>query len=135
MGNGCTAAPAINNFTSDGCSLFPDGTLKAKALWCDCCFKHDLAYWRGGSNSERKQADRELRACVLDHTENSVLAETMYKGVRSGGGPVFPTWYRWGYGWQYGRGYQVLTEQEQKQVADKLEIYQASHPQGYCRQR
>jgi hypothetical protein len=27
----------------------------------------------------------------------------MYAGVRAAGGSgVFPTWYRWGYGWPYG---------------------------------
>lgn len=132
--SGCVT-PGINEFTSDGCSLFPDGTPKDRTLWCDCCFNHDLAYWRGGSADERNQADKDLRACVLQRTGNKALAEMMYDGVRVGGSPVFPTWYRWGYGWKYGRGYTPLTEEEQKQVADMLDSYRKSHPSGYCRRQ
>lgn len=130
--SGCAAASDINEFTSDGCSLFPDGTLKDRTLWCDCCFNHDIAYWRGGSEEERKQADKTLRACVLERTGDKALAEVMHEGVRVGGSPVFPTWYRWGYGWKYGRGYKPLTEEEQNQVASRLAAYKKSHPSGYC---
>jgi hypothetical protein len=59
----------------------------------------------------------------------------MYLGVRSGGHPVFPTWYRWGYGWTYGRGYKPLTGEEQKRVSKKLEEYTGKHPAGYCGER
>lgn len=130
--SGCAAASGINEFTSDGCSLFPDGTLKDRTLWCECCFNHDIAYWRGGSEEERKQADKTLRACVMERTGDKALAEAMYEGVRVGGSPVFPTWYRWGYGWKYGRGYKPLTEEEQNQVASKFAAYRKSHPSGYC---
>lgn len=129
---GCATAPAINDFSSDGCSLFPDGTLKDRAFWCDCCFNHDIAYWRGGTEEERMAADKTLRACVLERTGNHALATMMYDGVRAGGSPVFPMWYRWGYGWKYGRGYQALTKEEQKQAAEKLESYKQAHPAGYC---
>jgi hypothetical protein len=130
--SGCATASDLNEFTSDGCSLFPDGTLKDHTLWCDCCFNHDMAYWRGGSEDERKEADKVLRACVLDRAGNKALAEMMYDGVRIGGSPVFPTWFRWGYGWTYGRGYKPITEDEQKQVADLLDRYKKAHPSGYC---
>jgi hypothetical protein len=132
---GCATASDINQFTSDGCSLFPDGTLKDRTLWCDCCFNHDLAYWRGGSEEDRKQADQTLRVCVLERTGDKELAEMMYDGVRVGGIPVFPTWYRWGYGWRYGRGYKPLSEEEQNQVASMLATYKKSHPSGYCRKQ
>lgn len=132
LANGRAAASDINEFASDGCSLFPDGTLNDPAQWCDCCFNHDVAYWHGGSETERKQADNTLRACVLERTGDKALADVMYEGVRIGGSPVFPTWYRWGYGWKYGRGYKPLTEQEQKQVASKLASYRKSHPSGFC---
>ena len=132
---GCAIASDINQFASDGCSLFPDGTLKDRSLWCDCCFNHDMAYWRGGSAEERNQADKTLRECVLQRTGNKALAEVMYDGVRVGGSPKFPTWYRWGYGWKYGRGYQPLTGHEQKQLADMLDSYRKSHPSGYCRRQ
>lgn len=130
---GCATTADLSRFTSDGCSLFPDGTVNHRSLWCDCCFNHDIAYWRGGSEDERREADKTLRRCVLDRTGNAALAEAMHDGVRLGGNPVFPTWYRWGYGWGYGRGYRPLTEEEQKRVADRLDDYRKTHPSGYCR--
>jgi len=129
---GCATASELKSFTTDGCSLFPDGTPMDRALWCDCCFNHDIAYWRGGSKVEREEADKTLRACVLDRTGSKALAEMMYDGVRAGGSPVFPTWYRWGYGWKYGRGYRTLTGEEQQQTIDTLDRYRKTHPSGYC---
>jgi len=119
-------------FTSDGCSLFPDGTFEDRGKWCDCCQTHDLAYWRGGSSEERNLADSTLRDCVLTRTGDQNLAETMYLGVRAGGHPAFPTWYRWGYGWPYGRGYKSLSDGERLQVKEMLSAYSQRHPSGYC---
>lgn len=130
---GHASASALNAFSSDGCSLFVDGTVNDRKLWCDCCFRHDIAYWRGGSEDERKEADRALQACVLERTGNQALAEMMHDGVRIGGSPIFPTWYRWGYGWKYGRGYQPLTDEEQNQAVELFEQYQKDHPSAYCR--
>jgi hypothetical protein len=129
---GHASARELHDFTSDGCSLFPDGNLQNRTLWCDCCFAHDIAYWRGGTKEERKRADELLRECVLERTNSKALADLMYEGVRAGGHPAFPTWYRWGYGWRYGRGYAPLTEQEQQHVREKLDAYHAKHPAGYC---
>jgi hypothetical protein len=130
------SAPAVagelKDFTSDGCSLFPDGTMKDRAKWCDCCFEHDISYWQGGAADERRTADERLRACVQERTGDKVLAETMYLGVRAGGSPAFPTWYRWAYGWPYGRGYRRLTEEERGHVRSRLDSYWVKHPKGYC---
>jgi len=130
-----TAVPALRDFTSDGCSLFPDGNLEHRDLWCDCCFAHDIAYWRGGTQEERKQADETLRDCVIERTHNKALATLMYDGVRTGGHPVFPTWYRWAYGWSYGRGYKALSTEEQRQSKEKLDAYFKKHRAGYCGDR
>ena len=132
---GETHVPGMRDFTSDGCSLFPNGNLEQRDLWCDCCFAHDIAYWRGGTQRERRQADETLRDCVIERTRNKVLANLMYEGVRASGHPAFPTWYRWAYGWNYGRGYQALAEEEQQQAREKLDAYAAQHPAGYCRER
>ena len=132
----CVSAFAsdLQDFTSDGCSLFPDGNVKDRALWCDCCLAHDIAYWQGGTKEERKHADEMLRDCVLERTSSKALSDMMYNGVRAGGHPVFLTGYRWGYGWKYGKGYALLTEQENQQVREKLDTYYKMHPSGYCRE-
>lgn len=135
MANSANSAAALHDFSSDGCSLFPDGNLEHRDLWCDCCFAHDIAYWQGGTQKERRQADETLRDCVLDRTHNKALALLMYDGVRTGGHPVFPTGYRWAYGWSYGRGYKALTEEEQQQSKEKLNAYFIKHPAGYCGDR
>lgn len=128
----CVGAAELADFSSDGCSQFPDGTLTQQDLWCDCCITHDIAYWQGGNRQQKKQADEALRQCVLQKTDNKLLADTMYYGVTLGGSPVFPVWYRWGYGWRYGRGFQSLNEYEQQQVTGKLQQYTVSMPYTSC---
>ncbi len=106
-------------FTSDGCSLFPDGKLENRSLWIECCIQHDLTYWRGGTEAEREQADSALKQCVTDLGEPEI-AKLMEAGVRAGGSPYFPTYYRWGYGWPYARGYKPLNDEEKQQVKARL---------------
>lgn len=137
--SGCTAvqltrASEIAPFRSDGCSLFPDGTLADRHLWCDCCQSHDLAYWQGGSAEERQQADAQLQECVQARTGNPQLAAVIYLGVRAGGHPAFPLWYRWGYGWPYGRGYQTLNATERLAVERALVTYRQEDARDYCRE-
>jgi len=86
----------IKPFTSDGCSRFPDGTFKHKALWLKCCTAHDYAYWKGGTYRQRLDADLELKNCVATVGEKEIAA-LMLAGVRVGGSPFFPTSFRWGY--------------------------------------
>ena len=57
-------AADIEPFTSDGCSSFPDGKPENPALWLDCCIRHDIAYWKGGTEQERLDADLALEQCV-----------------------------------------------------------------------
>lgn len=136
---GCAAAPrgraSLAPFHSDGCSLFPDGTPGEPGRWCDCCLRHDVAYWRGGTSAERLAADLALRSCVREHTNNAALAEAMYLGVRAGGASVFPTWYRWGYGWPYGRRDRPLSPAEQAAVDEELAAYRARNPELRCDDR
>ncbi len=121
---GCgKTSDTLNDFTSDGCSLFPDRSLIENSDWCECCLEHDIAYWQGGTKAQRLKADRKLRDCVLARTGNKALAEAMYQGVRLGGSPYFYNWYRWGYGWSYKRKYQRLTLEEQRMASDKLFQY------------
>ena len=116
----------LSDFTSDGCSLFVDGTFEDPELWKECCLKHDIAYWQGGTEEEREAADIAFRECVKKKTGNAELAEVMYQAVRQGGEPYYPTWYRWGYGWPIGRGYRALTVAEKDLVKIKLAEYRIS---------
>lgn len=85
-------APTLS-FRFDGCSWFPDGD------WRDCCQTHDYAYWCGGTAQDRAAADETLRACVA--REHAALGRLMWLGVRAGGHPVVPMYFRWGYGRPY----------------------------------
>jgi hypothetical protein len=89
-------------FTTDGCTLFPDGK------WQSCCVDHDVTYWCGGSAESRAQADEQLRACVAEKGGPACL---IHFGVRFGGHPFTPAPWRWGYGWPWPRGY---TEEKPK---------------------
>ena len=85
----CSEPSSLSPFTSDGCSLFPDRSLISETDWCSCCFEHDVAYWRGGTEEQREVADRELKRCVEAKTGDPALATLMYQGVRAGGSPYF----------------------------------------------
>jgi len=115
---GCASTGPLRPFTTDGCSAFPDGLPNHRDLWRRCCTAHDRAYWLGGTYTERRAADRELRRCVAGAGEPAI-AELMLRGVRVGGSPWWPTSFRWGYGWPYGRGYQTVTPEE-RAAAEKL---------------
>ena len=129
---GCEKDSSLSDFESDGCSLFPDSSLITNQDWCECCYKHDLAYWKGGTETERLAADKELKRCILQKTESEELAEFMFQGVRFGGSPYFYNWYRWGYGWSYDRKYGPLTEKELLQVADKLSLLESEGGKSPC---
>jgi hypothetical protein len=117
------AEETLKPFTTDGCSEFPNGTLKQKDLWLKCCIAHDKKYWAGGTQNERLVADRELKVCVESVGEPAIAA-LMLAGVRVGGSPALNTPFRWGYGWPFGRGYKALSPEENAQVRKLLEQYE-----------
>ena len=59
-----SVANELKPFTTDGCSLWMDGTLEQPNLWRHCCVAHDLDYWQGGSEAQRKQSDENIQACI-----------------------------------------------------------------------
>jgi hypothetical protein len=79
---------------SDNCTGFPDGN------YADCCFEHDLAYFKGGSWKERWRADKKLYKCVnaKGGAKNKFVAPIMWLGVRAFGPSWVPTPARWGFG-------------------------------------
>ncbi|MFC1664881.1 FAD-binding oxidoreductase [Pseudomonadota bacterium] len=121
----------LKSFESDGCSLFPDGTPKEPKKWCDCCYAHDISYWKGGTRQQRLTADQELRQCV--QSINKSLSKSMYGGVRTFGGPYFPTTYRWGFGWPYFRGYKPRSKQEDMEIQRKWNEYLQGGKVPFCK--
>ena len=93
------AGPPTVPFRFDGCSWWPDGSSR------ECCQRHDYAYWCGGSRERRKEADAELRRCVAEKTGSDAYGWLMEAGVRVGGHPVVPLYFRWGYGHGYSGSY------------------------------
>lgn len=98
----CSLAPAQisdtrelpSDYVSDRCSMFPDGD------WGECCVQHDKAYFFGGSEKARRNADKKLFQCVrarggLNHR---FISDVMWLGVRVGGIAFLPTSFRWGFG-------------------------------------
>ncbi|RTR38965.1 hypothetical protein EKG38_12135 [Shewanella canadensis] len=112
-------ADELKPFTSDGCSLFPDGSFTQNTLWLSCCTAHDRAYWQGGTYETRLKADLELKLCVTRLGEPA-LGKLMLAGVRIGGSPYLPSGFRWGYGWSYPRTYAPLTQSELTRVQNQL---------------
>lgn len=113
-------ASELKPFKTDGCSLWIDGTLERPDLWRHCCVAHDLDYWQGGSEEQRKKSDERIQACVKE-AQGAGMANYMYKNVRWGGSPYWINYYRWGYGWDYldglwPRGYKVPTPEEQQLI-------------------
>jgi hypothetical protein len=105
-------------FTTDGCSRWPDNT------WIACCIAHDIAYWCGGSELDRNNADRELMRCVNANMHG--MGYILYASVRIGGMPWWPTPWRWGYGWDnWPSGYEIpLPSKPVQKLFEDTEVYE-----------
>ena len=96
-----TDAPPPKPFKSDGCSLFFD-QIAGISIY-PACFFHDIKYWSGfpevndAERLERFLADAELMVDVAMLGVDVLVAETMFRGVRIGGGP-FKLPFSWGFG-------------------------------------
>ncbi|MDO4561400.1 MAG: hypothetical protein Q4C86_10675 [bacterium] len=85
-------------------SWFWKNILRKDEPWRAACVAHDRAYWRGGTQAQRLQADIRLRASVAG-TGHPVWAFLMFWAVRVFGSPYLPLPWRWGFGQPYGGGY------------------------------
>ncbi len=120
----CSTAPdsrddSIKPFTSDKCSYYAEGTITQRNLWCHCCVEHDIYYWMGGTEQQRREADGIFKQCI-EETGATANAQLMWLGVRLGGGPASNASYRWGFGWPSYRPYKSLTVEEQGTLARML---------------
>lgn len=85
-------------FKSDGCTGWFDDW-KGTSLY-PAGFLHDLKYWAGypGEEVERLVADSELMIDVARLLNSTTMAETMFHGVRMGGGDKLRASFSWGFG-------------------------------------
>jgi hypothetical protein len=113
----CAHKKELRAFTTDGCSFLPERSFSGDVDWRDCCVEHDFAYWKGGTEAERLAADERFRECLLKKTGDPKFAKLVFNGVRIGGAPYYPNWYRWGYGWTYLRPAGPFTEEEQAMIS------------------
>src|SRR4051812_26115869 len=103
-GSHANAAPVpaesvLYPFTSDGCSLWPDGWPGINdTQWQQCCIKHDFRYYVGGTRSEKFAADNELRRCVAKSGHgftadvfDNIMGGIIEFGVAAGGEAELPT--------------------------------------------
>ena len=109
-GSGVAATP----FKSNGCSGFRE------ARFFSCCFVHDLAFWAGGTWSDRRQADLALRRCIVD-ISNGYIANLSYFLVRLTVVPGAIVNDGWGRAWQGSKRkrFAVLTNDQKTRVTEE----------------
>ncbi|MEO6003768.1 MAG: hypothetical protein ABIZ04_09835 [Opitutus sp.] len=90
--------PPPRPFKSDGCTGWFDDW-KGVSLY-PAGFLHDLKYWAGypGEEVERLIADAELMIDVARLLNSTVMAETMFHGVRVGGSEKLNASFSWAFG-------------------------------------
>ena len=116
----------LDDFSSDGCSAYPDGYPFTKENeWIHCCITHDMSYWYGGTKAERREADDLLNQCIEDVT-SKLHGSLMEAGVFLGGTPYLPTQWRWGYGWNERVSYQTLTNIQRQELDLKFDTILSS---------
>lgn len=126
--SGAKAEMKLRPFTSDGCSLVPDGNLSDLEKWRPCCVAHDKIYWLGGTNLQRQKADYGLGQCLRDHGMSTLESLAWVGAVRAGGGPLTGQSWRWGYGWYEIRDYGPLKAEELALAKPYLELFNLPIP-------
>ena len=114
---------AVTDFKTNGCTMFPEGTVSNPKQWEHCCTEHDLYFWAGGTKNERDLADLGLRDCVIQ-TGAREIGRLMYAGVRAGyRSPIRLGKESWGNAWQGSRvAYSKLDETETVEILQSLEL-------------
>ena len=113
---------AMTPFSSNGCSGFRE------AMFFSCCFAHDLAFWAGGTCSDRARSDRDLRRCVLDISGEHMIADIGYLLVTLGAIPgqfVKDGWGRAWYPTKRSRYAPLTPDQQQLVVAERARVCQS----------
>jgi hypothetical protein len=74
-----------------------------------------MEYWIGGTEKMKLAADNRLKQCVASK-DSQLIAKMMFQGTQIGGKPQYQTKFRWGYGWNYNRGYLPVHEKEMNYI-------------------
>lgn len=112
----------LRDFTTDGCTGGPEGTRCDPDAWLHACTEHDWRYWQGGTRKQRREADRILREKISAEGYPG-MGNLAFVAVRIGGSALWPTPFRWGYGWdQYPRLPRPLTTSEEREVRKKAPL-------------
>lgn len=114
------SARALEPFTTDYCTSYPEGTSNRPDLWKHCCLLHDLYFWAGGSEADRNAADWDLKLCV-EETGKKKIAKLIYWAVRAGNrSPVKLPGKKWNNGWPERSYYQELTREDILVIEESL---------------
>lgn len=111
----------LNQFETDGCTMFVDGPPKGPGLWRNCCIEHDLRYWFGGSKDDMAVTDLRLKSCI-NKVAGASWANLIYKGVRIGHYSPIKNKRKWSWGWTEKRENKELTIEEIFTVKSELKI-------------
>lgn len=119
-------ATELRPFESDGCTMSPDGTLRDRTKWKECCVAHDLRLWGGGTKDERIQADLDLRAC-MNEKAGARIAKIFWLGVKLGShSPIKLPNKQWGNAWYENSGYRALSAEEIDQLILNIQEFDIS---------
>ncbi|MBP9680088.1 MAG: hypothetical protein KBD76_01685 [Bacteriovorax sp.] len=124
--SGFSIENSLNNFETDGCTLFIEGPAKTPTLWRHCCTLHDMRYWFGGSLADRDTADLRLRDCVKD-VSTPFWAELIYQGVKLGHSSPVKNKTHWSWGWKNERKNSELSPEESHYVLEELRRLPLDH--------
>ena len=109
----------LKDFSTDGCSIVPDGPPNDPNKWKNCCVDHDISYWMGGTSTDREISDLIFRYC-MEKTGSPEWAIVYYLGVRINAWPGSGQSFQWGYGWIKNRGYKPLSRSQYLEVISRL---------------
>ena len=121
---------SLKPFLTDYCTSYPEGTRERPELWKLCCEEHDLYFWGGGSQADRKTADLRLKSCV-ESTGAVTQARLMYAAVTIGGAsPIRFKTKQWGHAFENRARYLSLSEAETAQLLHHLDLYNQDSDPG-----
>jgi hypothetical protein len=108
--------PVLRPFSTDGCSLSPNSVINVDIT--ECCVKHDVAYWLGGTEKQKIESDDKIQRCISEKA-GTVAGKVYRAGIDEGGDADGHNTFRWGYGWDTLMPYRELTTAEKAQ-AEKM---------------